>query len=412
MNKLIIIVLAILIAPSAFALALGFPNVGDLHFEPNAEVNLQYRLQNDLPIDLPVKAVLSVPDELSDYVFLSKDVTLLKANSSEVIVVTIKFPDELPYGLYSISFTAEENAPTQGAFVAHVGTSHTVKVINPYPGIKTLLDFRGPEKISQTGSRIEVNARNIGKQDLEDARLQATLNSLNYTKEIFSDRFTVPALSEKLVAVPIDVDLPPGFYTLTLNTTRGAHEGITTQLQIGAPSVKIMNVHSHSFEHSNVEVEVFSDWLQPLTQGTLALTIYRPNTRDSLFEASASGITLQPGKNNLQLRIMKPRFLDNGKYQANLQILAPPFYFGAEGELEVNLTDIGKMLKDQPAAIEEPWQYENVALDQPRMVKVAKNKQLYSIILIVAIAIFLFSVAMLFMKRRDANAQTPPQPKA
>src|SRR5574342_445753 len=188
MNKLALIVIIVLLAPNALALALGFPNVGDLQFEPHKEVNLQYRLQNDLPIDLPVKVILSVPVELSDYVLMSKDVTLLKANSSEIVIVTIKFPDELPYGLYSISFTAEENAPTKGAFVAHVGTSHTVKVLNPYPGAKALIEFRGPEKVKSAGSNIDVYLRNIGEEDFEDARLQATLKALNYTKEIFSDR--------------------------------------------------------------------------------------------------------------------------------------------------------------------------------------------------------------------------------
>jgi hypothetical protein len=412
MNNLTLLIVAVLLAPSALALALGFPNVGDIHFEPHKEVNLQYRLQNDLPVDLPVKAILSVPPELSDYVLLSKDVKILKANSSEIVVVTIKFPDELPYGLYSISFTAEENAPTQGAFVAHVGTSHTVKVINPYPGAKALLEFRGPEKVKHSGSRIEINVRNIGEEDLEDARLQATLTSLNYTKEIFSDRFTVPALSETLVRIPLELDLPYGFYTLNLNTTRGDHEGISTQLQLGEPSAKIKKINPHSFEHSNIELEVFNNWMQPLSQGTLALTIYKPGTKISLFEASATGITLQPGKNTVQLRIMKPRFLDNGKYPANLQILTPPFYLGAEGELEVKLTDIGKMLKDQPVPTDAAWQYENVMLDQPRMVKVANNKQLYLIVLVLVIAIFLFSVAMLFRKRRDTNAQAPPQSKA
>lgn len=412
MNKLTLIIIAVILAPSAFALALGFPNVGDLHFEPHTEVNLQYRLQNDLPINLPVKAVMTVPDELSDYVFLSKDVKNLKPNSSEIVVITIKFPGELPYGLYSITFTAVEDAPTQGAFVAHVGTSHTVKVIHPYPGERALLEFRGPEKVNSQGSRIEVNVRNIGEQDIEDARLQAVIKILNYTKEVFSDRFTIPALEEKLVAIPLELGLPAGFYNLTLNMTRGAHEGAVTQIQVGEPNVKIINIHAHSFEHSNVDVELFSTWLQTIPEATLALKVYKPETKRALFEASAAGITLQPGKNTVNLRIIKPQFLDNGQYPANLQILSPPFYFGAEGELEVNLTEVGRMIKGQAPDSEEPWLYENVTIDQPRLMRIAQNKQLFLLVLVVAVAIFLFSIAMLFRKKRETNAQTPQQPKA
>jgi hypothetical protein len=326
----------------------------------------------------------------------------------EHIVVTIKFPHELPYGLYSIGFTAVEDAPTQGAFVAHVGASHTVKILNPYPDARLLLEYKGPATLQASGiSKIEAGVRNIGNENLTETRLHVTLSAGNTTQEAYSDRVTIPALEEKTVMIPFDINVPPGIYTIKLNSTKGEQEGATKQIQVGNPTVSITSIGKYSFEIPSITVGIKNTWQQPLTEGTLALTVYQPNTTRALFEASATSITLQPGENTVSLRVQKPRFLNDGMYPASLQVLAPPFYIGADTELEIKQSEVGRMLKDQQEAPpEEAWQYENVTLDQPRVMRVAKNKQLYAVILIIVIAIFLFSLAMLLRKKKEQNAQT------
>ncbi len=417
MNKFLLAgLILVILLPSAHSIALSFPNVGTIIFEPGKEITLEYMVQNSLPNELPVKATLSVGAELSDYVAISQHITKIPAQGNEKIYVTIKFPEELAYGMFSITFTVVEDSPVVGAFVAHVGATHTVKVLHPYPTGTPLIEFRGPNLLGASGlSNIQAAVRNIGNTDIQEKKVYAKLIQGNITAEAYSERITIPPLEEILVTVPFNIDVPPGMYMLQVGMT-GVKDFTEIKMQVGNPTVKIDKIEKFSNEDQTIKLTVTNNWLQPLTEGTLALTIY-PNkeSKNGLFEAAATSITLQPGKNTLQLKIQKQKFLRDGIYPASLQVLTPPFYLGADGELEAKLTEIGKMLAEQTPKEQEAWQYEQVALDPTRVQATGKNKKLLALVLVVAIAMFLFSLAMIMRRRQDdeqadIHVQEPPKP--
>jgi len=397
---LIIFGLIILLLPSVHAIALGVPNIGEITYEPGKEITLEYSVQNTLPKELPLNVQLDVEPELSDYVLMSKDMSKIAASSVEKFAITIKLPNKLSYGVHSITLTVSENAPVVGAFVAHVGASHTVKIINLYPEGKPLLEFRGPKSFSASGNvNIEVSVKNIGRTDLANMSILGILTDGVNKNQFSSERAEIPSGEEKLITIPYTVRVPPGMYELQLEAK---NSGVTNiKMQVGGPVVTIEKIEKWSTEQPTVTLTVNNEWKENLTEGTLALTTYDKNKKP-LFEASATGITLTPGKNNLTLRIQKPKYLDDGTYAASLQVLTPPFYIGAEGELEVALTEVGRMIKAQhEKEPEAEWSYEQVALDQPRAQKTVKNNNIVWAILAVAIAIFLFSLAMILRKRRE-----------
>ena len=315
----------------------------------------------------------------------------------------------------SIVFTVTENAAVTGSFVAHVGASHTVKILNPYPTGTAVLDFKGPKSFQASGTaNIQLGVRNIGRTDIEETRIHTLLTDGNKIQEVYSDRITVPALEEKEITIPFPIKVSEGMYELEINNSK-ALESVKIPIQVGNPKVTIEKIEKHSSENQMIQLTIANKWNKPLPDATLGLTVESPEDKTTLFEASSLA-TLMPGENIVSLRIMKPKYLKNGLYPADLQVLSPPFYTGASGEFQVELTEVGKMIQQQGTPIEQAWEYKAVPVDMPRVQKVAKAKQLLAVVLIVAIAIFLFSLAMLFRKRQEPNekqTQTPQtQPKA
>src|SRR5574341_468194 len=130
-NILLIGTLLIVLLPIVHAISLGIPSVGEIIYEPNKEIVLEYVARNDLSTDLPVRAQLGVSNELSDYVTIDNNFNSIPAKGSQKAIVRIKLPEDLPYGQYNVGFTVVDAAARAGAFVAHVGASHSVAILNP-----------------------------------------------------------------------------------------------------------------------------------------------------------------------------------------------------------------------------------------------------------------------------------------
>jgi len=412
MKYIIATLFVLLFLPSVYAISLGIPSVGEIIYEPNKEIVLEYRVHNDLNNALPVRAQLGVSNELSDYVTIDKHITALPAKGTEKVIIRIKFPEELPYGEYNVGFTVVENAAVSGAFVAHVGASHGVKILNPYPQGKASIEYKSPQQFPGEGtSNMEIGVRNIGRTDLEDIRVRAVLSNNMSTQETYSERLTIPALEGKNIIMPIKITVPPGHYTLQISTPR-SDKTAEINLPVGNPTLKIDKITPFSAEHQSLEMTITNDWPEPFT-ATLGAQVQDPKDKHTLFEGTNLNTVINPGKNVVTLRLLNQGYLQNGLYPVTLQALSPPYLMGAHGELEVKLTELGQIILDQRDKEPEinAWEYQQVALDAPRVQKVAKDKQIFALVLVVAIAIFLFSLAMIFRKRREIQQNDTQKPE-
>ncbi|HLF54826.1 MAG TPA: hypothetical protein VI612_03840 [Candidatus Nanoarchaeia archaeon] len=384
-------------------IALSVPPNSEFLFEPHKEINIEYIVHNGLKTELPVKAELGVSPELSDYVSVDNPVVTLAPESSAKVTIKVNLPDKMPYGLFGISFAAVDNAAVGGSFVAHVGVTNTVHIFNPYPTGTPHFEYKGPDSLPDLDvAELDLFIRNLGKTDLTDINIHAALLNGNTTaSETYSDDISIPALQNTNLKLPFKIKAPSGLYKLRIDSK---NKFIERYIQVGAPKVDIARIEKFSTDDWAVVMTLVNNWNKPLTEGTIAAIIKDPVTGAKLSEASATYITLQPGNNTITLRANDNQ-LPTGLLPVDLQILSPPYYITAVGEIEVEQGALGQMLEGKPLDTGE-WITQLIAIDQPRMELVNKNKQLIGVLITLAIAIFLFSIAMLFRKRPENESET------
>jgi len=255
MKKIIVLIMAILLAQSVFSIGIG-PAKTNILFEPNLTTQYTINLYNEEGKNF--EASLKLEGELEQYLFLeSQSITLNEQDSSKPIHFNVSFPRDVPPGSYSSQLKIIQTPiASQGTITALLGLVHDITLEVPTHG-KYVKEF-----IERTDDALLITIKNIGLKEIN--KLEVLSNVSDAEKEIISTESKNNFLSDETVNMSIDLDLPNGRYSHKLTIEYDElTKNITGTLLIGEIEISITDLEigeGKVGEIIPIDVSLSSNW--------------------------------------------------------------------------------------------------------------------------------------------------------
>lgn len=302
MRCLFLLLTALLIVPTATAVAISTTLDNEVTFTPGNTLYAEFTVRGTL--SPAANITISADDsELSPYITFSDTSLLLSHGSTAKITMKLNYPASFPTGYYptEILFKEQPAQQIQGS-ISTSSAAFSLNVIHPPEDATLYYQLKQTPNTLQPDepARFSLIARNIGHRPLENGIITATI--YHDGTPVHSHDLTVSNLAPLTAALLNFSWTPPPNLTGTFDAkffsvTNNDQPPLSASFVSGTPDIQLgplpaINANARTIE---LPLPIELHWAEPI-QGMLIAGIYDPHAKRIIYHARQNTI-LAPGNN-------------------------------------------------------------------------------------------------------------------